>query len=239
LIFTPFEDELFFEITSRYGGVSEAPYDSLNLALHVGDKPLKVLENRTLVAKKYDFYIENLIYMDQVHGCNIEVIKDCSINKIENCDGIITNVKNIPLMVMVADCVPILFFDKVKKVIAVAHAGRNGTLKEISKKTILKMMNEFNSVADDILVYLGASIGQCCYEVGEEIANIIDDRYIENRDGEFYLDILSMNIHQLQSVGIKEENIQMQGICTCCDKNYFSYRREGATGRFAGILKLK
>lgn len=239
MIFTPFEDELFFTITSRYGGVSEAPYNSLNLALHVGDNALKVLENRALSAKKYGFYIENLIYMDQVHGCNIEVIKDCSVNKIENCDSVITNLKNIPLMVMVADCIPILFFDKVKKVIGVAHAGRNGTLKEISKKTILKMGSEFNSCADDILVYLGASIGQCCYEVGEEIANIVDSRYIQNRDGEFYLNILSMNIHQMQSVGIKEENIQMQGICTCCDKNYYSYRREGITGRFAGILKLK
>ncbi len=239
MIFTPFENELFFAITTRYGGVSEVPYDSLNLALHVGDNSLKVLENRLLSAKKYNFYIENLIYMDQVHGCNVEVIKDCSINKIENCDSVITNLKNIPLMVMVADCIPILFFDKVKKVIGVAHAGRNGTLKEIAKKTILKMKSEFNSCADDILVYLGASIGQCCYEVGEEIANIVDSRYIQNRDGEFYLNILSMNIHQMQSVGIKEKNIQVQGICTCCDKNYYSYRREGITGRFAGILKLK
>ncbi len=239
MIFTPFEDELFFAITSRYGGVSETPYDSLNLALHVGDNPLKVLENRTLIAKKYDFYIENLIYMDQVHGCNVQVIKDCSVNKIENCDATITNIKNIPLMVMVADCVPILFFDKVKKVIAVAHAGRNGTLKEIAKKTILKMESEFNSYTDDILIYLGSSIGQCCYKVGEEIANIVDLRYIQKRDGEFYLDILNMNIHQMKSVGIKEKNIQTQGICTCCDKDYYSYRREGTTGRFAGILKLK
>ncbi len=236
MIFTKFEDFLFFTITSRYGGVSDVPYDSLNLALHVKDSPKDVLENRTIISEKHNFLIENLIYMEQTHSSNIAVIKDASINRIENCDALITNVKNIPLMVMVADCIPILLYDPIKEVIAVVHAGRNGTFNEIAKKTVLKMASEFKCEASDILVYLGASIHKCCYEVGEEIARLVDDKYKKIRDEKWYLDLHSMNVDQLRSVGIKE--IEISSICTCCDEDYFSYRREGITGRFAGILKL-
>ncbi|HIP02915.1 MAG TPA: peptidoglycan editing factor PgeF [Campylobacterales bacterium] len=236
MIFTQFEDSLFFTVTSRYGGVSKTPYDSLNLALHVKDSPKNVLENRTITSEKYNFLIENLIYMEQTHSANIAVIKDASMNRIENCDALITNVKNIPLMVMVADCIPILLYDPKKSVIAVVHAGRNGTFNEIAKKTVLKMVDVFGCETSDILVCLGASIHKCCYEVGEEIARLVDEKYKEKRDEKWYLDLHSMNVDQLRSVGIK--NIEISSICTCCDEDYFSYRREGITGRFAGIMKL-
>ena len=237
MIFRQFEDSLFFTVTSRYGGVSEAPYDSLNLALHVDDNPKNVLENRVLLAEKHNFLIENLIYMEQTHSVNIAVIKDSSVNRVENCDALITNVKNIPLMVMVADCIPILVYDPKKNVIAVVHAGRNGTFNEIGKKSVLKMVNEFGCEVSDILVYIGASIKKCCYEVGAEIARLVDGKYIEKRDEKLYLDLHSMNIDQLRCIGI--EDIEIAPTCTCCDKDYFSYRRDGITGRFAGIMKLK
>ncbi len=238
MIFTPHEDSLFFTVTSRYGGVSETPYDSLNLALHVSDNPKNVLANRTLVAQKHHFLIENLIYMDQTHSANIAIIKDCASNKIENCDALITNVKNIPLMVMVADCIPILLYDPVNQVIAVVHAGRNGTFNQIAKKTVLKMVDEFHCCASNVLVYLGTSIHKCCYEVGEEIVRIVPKKYCEKRDEKWYLDLQSMNVDQLLSLGVVRENIEIASVCTCCDKDYFSYRREGVTGRFAGIMKL-
>jgi YfiH family protein len=236
MIFTSYENSLFFTVTSRYGGISETPYDSLNLALHVKDNPKNVLVNRTRVSQKHNFLVENLIYMEQTHSVNISIIKDCSVNRIENCDALITNVKNIPIMVMVADCIPILLYDPKKSVIAVVHAGRNGTFNEIAKKSVLKMVEVFGCETSDILVYLGASIHKCCYEVGIEIARLVDDKYSEKRDEKWYLDLHSMNVDQLDSVGIK--NIEISSICTCCDKDYFSYRREGITGRFAGIMKL-
>ena len=239
MIFAPYEDKLFYSITNRYGGVSPKPYDSLNLALHVKDDPKNVLENRVILAQKHDFILQNLIYMDQTHSSNIIVIKDSSQNKIENCDGLITNIKNIPLMVMVADCIPILFYEPVKNVIAVAHAGRNGTFNEIAKKTIIKMIDEFNCSDSDILVYFGASIHECCHEIGQEIAKVADEKYVSVKDDRWYLDLHSMNFDQLLSVGVLENNIDISKICTCCDKDYFSYRREGVTGRFAGIMKLK
>jgi len=235
-LFTKYEKELFFTVTSRYGGVSQKPYESLNLALHVEDNPKDVLQNRTILTKKHNLILQNLIYMEQTHSANIAIIKDSSQNRIKNCDGLITDVKNIPLMVMVADCIPILFYEPKKQVIAVAHAGRNGTFNEISKKTILKMKDEFGCKADDILVYLGASIHGCCYEVGEEIARLVDDKYVEKREESWYLDLQSMNVEQLKSVDVT--SIEVSEICTCCNEDYFSYRREGTTGRFAGILKL-
>jgi YfiH family protein len=234
-LFDFYQDKLFYKISSRYGGVSDTPYDSLNLALHVGDNPKDVLENRTILSKNSNFYLDNLIYMDQTHGDNIEIIKDSSINRIQNCDALITNVKNIPIMVMVADCIPIMIFDPVKEIVAVVHAGRNGTFKEIVKKTILKMQSN----VDDILVYMGASIDQCCYEIGNELSEIVIKSFGQKYIKEGFLDLKQMNYDQVTSIGVKEKNIEISPICTCCNKDYFSYRREGKTGRFAGLMMLR
>ncbi|MCH9814210.1 MAG: peptidoglycan editing factor PgeF [Epsilonproteobacteria bacterium] len=242
-LFNPYIDYVGYDLTNRYGGVSHIPYDSLNLALHVGDDLQKVLENRTLLAKRSDFLLENLIYMDQVHGARIEVIDHCALNKINNCDALVTNQKNIPLMVMVADCIPILLYDPVKNVIGVAHAGRNGTFQEIAKKTVGCMIEQFDVSASKLLVYLGPSIHQCCYEIGSEIAAIVTDnfgeQYLRHNNESWYLDLQRMNIDQLLTVGVKEINIESSVVCSCCDTDYFSYRREGVTGRFAGIMRLK
>ena len=241
-IFKPYYKEVFADFSDRWGGVSSEPYHELNLALHVKDNPIDVLKNREILAKKFDFYIDNLIYMEQTHSNNIQIINDTFTNKIENCDGIITNKPNIPLMVMVADCIPLLLFDKSKKVIGAVHAGRNGTFKSISKKAVTIMTKEFDSNPKDIIVSLGPSIHSCCYEVGEDLAEIakksFGDKYVIKRDGSFYLDLQTLNFEQLTSAGIKEENIEISQTCTCCDKNYFSYRRDGITGRFAGVIKL-
>jgi len=238
--FRKFDSELFHTITDRYGGVSQKPYDTLNLALHVGDAVEDVLENRILTSQKYHFSIKNLIYMEQVHGNHVTVVESAINNKIENCDALITNVRKIPLMVMVADCIPILFYDPVAKVIGVAHAGRNGTFLSIAQKTVLKMQAVYGCQMQDIMIGLGASIQSCCYEVGEDLADIaiknFGEGFVMTRDKKYFLDLQALNRAQLLEVGIKEENIEISPICTACDKNYFSYRREGKTGRFAGFM---
>jgi len=243
MIFSPFDNKLLVHISDRRGGVSPKPYDSLNLALHVGDDPKNVLQNRTILSEKLGFNLQNLIYMDQTHSNNVERIYDPSINKIKNCDALITDIKNISLMVMVADCVPILFYDPSKNVIGVAHAGRNGTFLEISKQTVNRMKKEFETDPADLRVLIGASIGACCYEVGEDIADIAVEsfgkKYVDLRDKRFYLDLKELNKDQLMSVGVKEQNIELSNICTSCDLNYYSYRRDGVTGRFAGVMMLK
>ncbi len=242
-IFKPYEEELFCAVSDRHGGVSPAPYDTLNVALHVGDQPVNVLKNRTELAFRWDFLIENLIYMDQTHSDHIQIIDDTAINKIENCDAIITAQRNIPLMVMVADCIPMMIYDPKKRVIAAVHAGRNGTFLNIGAKTIKRMQEHFGTDPADIRIALGPSIHVCCYEVGEEIADIVqksfDNDYIEEREGKTFLNLQKCNVDRLHEAGVPAQNIEVSPVCTCCDTNYFSYRREGVTGRFAGVIKLK
>ena len=241
--FRKFESELFHTITDRYGGVSQKPYDSLNLALHVGDQVKDVLENRIRVSEKYDFSLKNLIFMDQVHGDKVVVIDHAMENCISDCDALITNERKIPLMVMVADCIPILIYDPVRKVIGVAHAGRNGTFLRIAQKTVLTMKEVYGCETKDIMIGLGASIQSCCYEVGKDLADIASknfgDAYIMIRDEKYYLDLQALNRAQLLEIGIKAENIEISTTCTACDENYFSYRREGETGRFAGFIMMR
>ena len=117
---------------------------------------------RKALAKKYNFDIKKLQYMEQFHSNIVKIVNDINPNK---CDALITNKTNTPLMVMVADCIPILFFDPIKKVIGVAHAGREGTFNNIIKNTIDKMIEAYNCEPKDIEVELGPSIQKCCYEV--------------------------------------------------------------------------
>lgn len=238
-----YEGTLFHTITDRYGGVSEKPFDTCNLALHVGDKVEDVLDNRIRVSEKYDFSIKNLIFMDQVHGNHVVLIEHAMENRIADCDALITKETKIPLMVMVADCIPILFFDPHKKVIAVAHAGRNGTFLRIAQKTAKKMHTKYGCRFKDIIVCMGPSIYSCCYEVGKDLADICDKSFGEGfimiRDEKYYLDLQALNHAQLLEMGIGEENIEISTECTACNEDYFSYRREGKTGRFAGFIMIK
>jgi copper oxidase (laccase) domain-containing protein len=113
-----------------------------NLAYHVGDLKENVDKNRENLALKWGYKNEDLVYMNQVHGNNVQIVDENSPKLIDNCDGIITKTKELPLMVMVADCIPILFFDEIQGVIAAVHAGRNSTFLKIAQITANKMMNE-------------------------------------------------------------------------------------------------
>ncbi len=242
-IFEPYKNKLFCEITDRNEGVSQKPYNWLNIALHVGDKPKSVIQNRTILSQKYDFLLENLIYMEQTHSDNIKLIEHPALNKISDCDALITNKTNIPLMVMVADCIAVMLYDPKQNAVAAIHAGRVGTFKSIVQKTINKMQKEFNSKPKNIIAAFSPSIHSCCYEVDKDLVDIVTksfgEKYIQTRDKSYFLDLQKLNFDQLIQIGVKDENIQVSDICNCCDKNYFSYRREGVTGRFAGLIELR
>ncbi len=235
-----FEDEnvlAFF--TDRLGGVSNGIYESLNVSANVGDDIKNVVQNRQIIADDNSFLLENLVYMKQIHSNNVKIVKNSFINEMQNCDGIITSKRKIPLMTMAADCTPVLIYDKEKRVIAAVHSGREGTKKEIVKNALELFVKEFGSNIKDIAVAVGASIGKCCYEIGEEIAKSMNKGYIDKKNGSYFLDIKSMLKDQLLNFGLEEENIDISPICTSCDKNYFSYRRDGKCGRFCGIIMLK
>lgn len=223
------KNRVFYTFTDKNDG---------NLAFHVEDNEINVIKNRQNLALKLAYKYEDLVYMNQVHGANIIVVDENSPKLIDNCDSIITRSKNLPLMVMVADCIPILMFDDKKGIIAAIHAGRNSTFLEISKKTAEVFIKNFSSNPKDISVVLGASIQKCCYEVSDELSKIVENsfgkEFVENN----HIDLQGINKKQLNDLGIK--NIEISDICTKCgNKPYFSYRKDKKTGRFAGIIILK
>lgn len=210
-----------------------------NIAYHVGDFKENVDKNRANLAKKYNFKIDDLVYMNQVHGNHVEIVDKDSSKLIDNCDALITAEYDLPIMVMVADCIPIFLSDEKKGVIAVIHAGRNSTFLKIVEKTVNLMSEKFLCKAEDIYAFLGPSIQKCCYEVSSELENIA----IKNFGIEFstnrYLDLQGINVKILKELGV--QNIEVSNICTkCSNKPYFSYRNDNKCGRFSLIgIKLK
>jgi YfiH family protein len=239
--------QIVYTFTTRHGGVSKRPFDSNNLAFHVGDDPRDVIKNQELLAQQIGYDRTRLVHMRQIHSDRI-VIVERAIHHFENppeCDALITDQPGIPLMVMTADCTPVLLFDPVKNVIAVAHAGRAGAVKGIVPKTIQKMHERFASELGDILVVLGPSIQSCCYEVGEKIAEEVTlggfGYAVVNREARFYLEVNAIIKKQLEEMGIKKEQLEDLDICNACGhEEFFSYRADRqTTGRIAGVLMLK
>ena len=227
--------------STRNNGVSQTPFESLNVGFHVGDDDINVLENHKYIKS---FFNENskISYMNQIHSnkvCNIG-----ELNEIAQCDALITDKKDKILMVMVADCIPILFFDKKKKVIAAIHAGRAGAFKNIIGQTLSLMKKRYKSSIEDLVVSIGPHIQHCCYEVGREIVDeaiALDlECFIKEKNKSFHLDLLSLVLYQLHNIGVDRENIEIVNECTACNTDkYFSYRKEGKTGRFCGVIMLE
>lgn len=209
--------------------------DDGNIAYHVKDIIENVDYNREQLALKYQFKLSSLKYMNQVHGKNIEIVTKTSPQLIDNCDALITAEKDLALMVMVADCIPILIQDKVQGVIAAVHAGRNSTFQNIVGLTLEKMMKHFNSKKENIEVILGPSIQKCCYEVSKDLAQIVNSSFGNTFVNERMIDLQGINKQQIESLGVK--NITISNVCTkCSNEPYFSYRQNKNCGRFCGII---
>lgn len=180
---------------------------------------------------------KKIIFMNQIHSSLVQIVDSSSPSVIKKCDAIITQDKNIALCVVVADCNPILFYDKTKGVIAVAHAGRLGSYGAITTKTLQLMQQSFTCKPIDIEVFIGPSIRKCCYEVGVEVISGFE-KFTCNKEGKIFLDLLSLNLGQLRQFGVLQDNIKVHPSCTCCDENYFSYRRGATKQRFCGVILL-
>ena len=177
-----------------------------------------------------------------------ETINDNYEDAIDGTDAMLTNVAGICLMILVADCVPILLFDPRKKAIGVVHAGWKGTLKGIAKHTVETMETTFGSSAKDIIAGIGPSIGPCCYKVGPEVISQAKsvlhpaNEYIinESEGGAGYLDLKKANLDQLLYAGLEEKNIETTSLCTFHNPGLlFSYRyHKGYTGRFGAGISL-
>lgn len=249
-------DRLVHGFSARQGGVSPAPYDSLNMALHVGDDPACVWENRRRYFAALGLDAERICTIRQVHGTEIarafrrdagRGARDYD-DALADADAVITNDSGVSLMLCYADCVPVLLYDPVHHAAGVVHAGWKGTVQRIAAQTVARMGEEFGTAASDVLVGIGPSIGAGCYTVGAEVADRFraafpthTDAIVQERDGAIHLDLWAANHIQMVAVGILEKHIDHADICTSCDRNFFySYRAAGGkTGRLAGVMELR
>ena len=211
--------------TDRRGGESLGVYESLNLALHVGDDPSTVARNRLVIGDAQ--------FMNQVHGDSVLVI-DSVDAQTPTCDGLITTKPNLQLAVMVADCIPLLLVSK--EAVGAIHVGRAGLVNRIALKAIQVMRT---AGAIDIHAILGPSICGSCYEVPFEMQQEVMQEhpraFATTRKGTPALDLPKALIADLVSVGVSYE---ASTICTYEDELYFSHRRQNPTGRFAGVVSL-
>ncbi len=231
--------------TTRHHGVSREPYLSNNIAFHVGDDEHAVRHNQAALAKTMGYDLDRLTHMRQVHSDQIIIIDETyTFDKPPECDALITDLIDRPLMVMTADCTPILLYDHNRRIIAAIHAGRAGAFKDIVTKTITKMQKSFQSDPADIIAVLGPSIGVCCYEVDKKIddeASGLGLGYAIRRDKERYLlDVNAIIRRQLLKVGISASNLEEIDRCSSCHNDtLFSYRADGKrTGRMAALIGL-
>lgn len=239
--------------TTNKGGVSNKEYATLNMGTKTKDKIENIKANYKLICHELNIDENNLVFTDQIHGDFIQIVDRKNSkgdivghNRISNTDGLITSNKEVCLVTQYADCVPIYILDTKNEVIALIHSGWRGTVKEIGKKAIDIMKKQYNTDPLDCLAAIGPSIGQCCYEVDQkvieefnkEIGNI-DDFLVYKDNKKFDIDLWGINKMILKKAGIRDENIIVSEICTSCDKNFFSYRRDkGETGRMAALMEL-
>ena len=215
--------------TARTGGVSTDEFSSLNLGDHVGDNPAAISQNREILGNLVSQSAP--VFMDQVHGDNVVEIT-AENRKLVTADAIITKVVGLPLVVLVADCIPILISGG--SVVGAVHAGRKGILNDIISKTVLAM---HNLGASDLKANIGPAICRDCYEVDLQMyENALSQRAELATSPELHcLDLVAAAKSQLQSLGVETTSVD---ICTAHDTNYFSYRRDGQTGRSAGVIVL-
>jgi hypothetical protein len=241
--------------TTREGGASQSKFSSLNLSPFSGDNPVHFHQNKQILCEKFGINPDKLIIPFQTHGTEIREINETFFQLsnehksefLNGIDALITNLKSVCIGVTTADCVPLQFYDPIKKVIAVAHAGWRGTCGRIAEKAVIKMTENFGCDPTDILVTIGPSISVSVYEVGKELienfenAGFDSSEIFEYHDNKIYLDLWQANRISLENSGILPENIEISGICTYTEhEKFFSARRLGIkSGRMLTGIMLK
>jgi len=232
--------------STRIGGVSMPPYDSMNLAYHMGDVQKDVDENFKRMANAINVDAKKIVMSTQTHSNRVEIV----VNNSETPDGVdalITKGDNV-LTTYYADCVPLLFVDPNKLVIANAHSGWRGTQLNIAKEVITKMNNKFDCNPGDILVGIGPCISQEFFEVGIEVANEFhrllpnSSQFIMEKTKEkYHLDLAAIIKQTLLQQSIKDHHIEVSGLCTYKFPDlFFSHRRdENKRGNMAAMIALK
>jgi len=230
-------------VTTRSGGVSTSPWDSLNLGTHVGDDPVHVAENRQrlLRALRNTAFCETPQWLNQVHGVCVTDAEPEAKKRgyfVPDADAVMTTAAALPCVVMTADCLPVFFCDSKGRRVAVAHAGWRGLCDGVLEATVKKF-----PVPGDVLAWLGPAIGPEKFEVGAEVreAFLQRDDAVENafmpspNKGRWLADIYALARQRLMMSGV--QSVHGGGFCTMTDSaRFFSYRRDGRTGRMAAVI---
>ncbi|MDQ0860214.1 peptidoglycan editing factor PgeF [Bacillus sp. V2I10] len=249
-------EELVVGFTTKNGGISCGDFHSLNLGLHVKDKPENVVLNRRRLADELKSPLENWICADQVHDSSIYKVSQSDKGKgildyesaIGATDGLYTQEENLMLALCYADCVPLYFYEHEKKLIGTAHAGWKGTVKDIGGKMIQTWIKDEEADVASIYAIIGPSIGPCCYvvddyvieKVNQVIRNTVAPPYHKVSEGQYSLDLKQLNKQLLIHAGVKEDRILTSSLCTSCESSmFFSHRRDsGSTGRMFSFIGL-
>ncbi|MCE5322834.1 peptidoglycan editing factor PgeF [bacterium] len=240
--------------STRIGGVSHEPYNTLNLGLTVDDDPEAVLANRRAFAGVLGLNPEKIVVPNQIHSNIVKVVTETDAgagaldhsSAIADADALITNVPDLPLALHFADCVCIFLLDPENRAIGVVHAGWRGTAANIVTEAVKAMEYEYGTQAGDIQAAISPSIGRNCFVVGKDVAEEIfkafphDDRILsQSSTDKWFVDLKNANFILLRRSGVPAANIAISQECTSCNsEDFYSYRRDGKTGRMGGWMSL-
>ncbi len=243
---------LYAGFTTRNGGVSRPPYNSLNLGFNTDDPVYNVEGNRSNLARAFDLQPRELLTVKQVHGTDVLIIDapnpDLSHFLTVECDAVITDQPGIMIGILIADCYPVLLFDSKRHVSAVVHVGWRGAAAGIIGKAVGAMNANFGCRPEDLVAAVGPGIGAHKYEVDRPVRDAFrqgtgfwDDIAQEISLGRWRLDLKKSCVLQLEACGISKGKIEVAEECTCCHRElFFSYRRDqGKTGRQLGFVLMK
>jgi polyphenol oxidase len=239
-LFRAFPDVVAAEST-RHGGVSLAPYRSLNLGKKTDDDPKAVAENHRRFAAVLGFAPEQLAWSFQVHGDAIWQAE--TPGGVEGYDALITNQPNVVLAVSTADCTPILIWDKRNRAVAAIHAGWRGTVAQLVAKTLHQMAQRYGTAGTDCYAYVGTCISFDHFEVGDEVAAQFAPE-LKVRDaqrGKYRVDLKQANALQLLDFGVPAQQIEVSPYCTIGNQeDFFSHRASGGiTGRMLSVIGVR
>lgn len=240
--------------STRAGGVSEGIYATLNLSSTRGDEPDRVRENYRRFCAAIGADVNRVVMTNQVHGTVIRTVgpddikADLCKREDDACDGLITDVPGLALTVFTADCIPVLLYDPVKRVIAAVHAGWRGTAGNIAGRAADKMREEYGSDPGTILAAIGPGISACCFEthadVPEAMTAALGDLAAPHitalETGKFQVDLKGVNAALLRRSGVAGDHIEICGDCTAClPEKYWSHRiTQGQRGNQAAMIQL-
>jgi len=229
--------DIFHGCFNRHGGVSTFPHDTLNVSYGTDDLPEHIKKNRQHIKKRLN--IQKLVSCRQVHGDHVYIVDHLPGDDFEvnGYDALITNQRGIAMMIQQADCQAVLLADPVNKAVGICHAGWRGSVENIVATTIEKMTQAYNTAPSELRAGISPSLGPCCAEFihyHKELPSFFHG--FQKRKNHF--DFWEISHQQLIDAGIQATNISTAAICTKCNTDYFSYRRDGVTGRCASIIGI-